>query len=165
MSDHPGSNAQTTKNRVGLRQPHSGAGVRRGAVSREEGVDFHSWGFFIICATGVPLLIGSDQDTKTIQRVLKESVATRTAAIRHKLSLALTFCTTLEVQIQCGYVDHSRVQLRKMRSVIDGLEGHIRGSPHIAPEILQDFERHIAFLRQRLAALDAKVGRRRDLDQ
>jgi hypothetical protein len=110
-------------------------------------------------------LIGSDQDTKTIQRVLKESVATRTAAIRHKLSLALTFCTTLEVQIQCGYVDHSRVQLRKMRSVIDGLEGHIRGSPHIAPEILQDFERHIAFLRQRLAALDAKVGRRRDLDQ
>lgn len=117
--------------------------------------------FFIILPIGVPLLIGSDRETTTIQRVLTESVATRITAIRRKLSLALTFCTTLEMLVQSGDVESVRPQLRKMHSVIDGLAGHIRGSPHIAPEILRDFERHIAVVRHRLASLDAEVERHR----
>lgn len=91
-------------------------------------------------------LIDYEPGTNAIRRVLEESASARISAIRHKLALAVTFCTTVEMQIQCGHMQRARTQLRKMHSITDGSARHIRGSPHIAPEILQDFEGRIVSL-------------------
>jgi hypothetical protein len=105
-------------------------------------------------------LTGSNQGTDTFQRVLRQSIETRINAVRHKLSLAHSFCTTLEMQVQCGRIEQAKQQLRKLRAVIEGLAAHIRGSPHIRPELMDDFEKQIVLLRRRLALLDSMVSHR-----
>jgi hypothetical protein len=95
-----------------------------------------------------------------LRRVLELSAATRMRAIQEKISIADTFCNTIEVEIRYRDLDRARELLRKLRSTISGLTAHVSNPEHVSGERATAFQDQLAQLRQRLSELDSWIDSR-----
>jgi len=82
-------------------------------------------------------------------------------SIKEKLSIALTFCTTVEIEIKYGDINRARYLLHKTQSAIDALAHHIDHSKQISPEYRRSFQQGMARVSERAALLGWQINNRR----
>lgn len=101
-----------------------------------------------------------DPGTNPIKRVLERSVETRVRSIKEKLSIALTFCATVEIEIKYGDINRARYLLQRTQSAIDALADHIDHSKQISPEYRRSFQQGVARVAERVTLLDSQINNR-----
>lgn len=101
-----------------------------------------------------------DSGMNPIKRVVEQSVETRVRSIREKLSIALTFCATVEIEIKYGDINRARYLLQKTQSAIDALAVHIDHSKQISPEYCRVFQQDVARVAERVTLLDWQINNR-----
>ena len=91
-------------------------------------------------------------------RVLQQSAETRMRAIQEKISLASTFCTSVDLEIRYGNFDRAKERLCKLHSALNNLTVHINDPAHVADKtIKQKFGEQLAQLRQRVSLLNSQL--------
>jgi hypothetical protein len=71
--------------------------------------------------------------------VLQNSVETRMRAIQEKLSLAFTFCSTMEIEITHGHSDRAKELPHKLSSTMEALTDHINNPAHVSGKQRNEF--------------------------
>jgi len=59
--------------------------------------------------------------------------------IQEKLSLAFTFCSTVEIEIKYGHSDRAMELLQNLRSTLDASTNHINNPAHISGKQSREF--------------------------
>ena len=90
-------------------------------------------------------------------RVLQSSVETRMRSIQEKISLAFTFCSTVQCEIQYGDLDRASEMLRKLYSTVEVLTGHINNRAHVPVQQSDEFRKSIGELRKQLLTLEFQI--------
>ena len=94
-----------------------------------------------------------------LTRVLQQSAETRMRAIEEKISIAFTFCTSVELEIQLGKLNRANYLMDKLDSAIDRLTAHINHPAHVSDKrVKQKFQDKLAVLRQRVSRLHSEVN-------
>jgi len=73
-------------------------------------------------------------DPDQVNRIVEESMRLRLKAIREKISLAFTFCATVETAVRYGQLSEAKQLLGTLCSRVCDLEAHINGSQHHVPD-------------------------------
>lgn len=102
----------------------------------------------------------SESQATRYQRVLQSSVETRMRAIQEKLSLAFTFCSTVEIEIKYGHSDRARALLHNLRSKVDALTDHINNPAHVSGKQSREFREQLVQLRKRVLLLESHIEQR-----
>jgi len=90
-------------------------------------------------------------------RVLQRSVEARMRAIQEKISLACTFCSTVEIAIQYGHFDRAKELQHKLRSTVEALTDHLNNPQHVSAQQSMEFREQLVQLRKRLAMLESQI--------
>jgi len=90
-------------------------------------------------------------------RVLQSSVETRMRSIQEKITLALTFCSTVEIEITHGHPDNAKSLLHKLRSTVDVLTDHVNNPAHVSGKRSKEFREQLVQLRKRLMRLESRL--------
>ena len=93
-------------------------------------------------------------------RALQRSVETRLRSIQEKLSVAFTFCSTVEIEIKYGHSQRAKELLDKLRSTIESLTNHINNPAHLSGEQAKEFRDQLVQLRKRLLMLESQMEER-----
>lgn len=102
----------------------------------------------------------SANQVSQLRRVLEVSTQARMRAIQEKISIAATFCNTIEVEIRYRDLDRARDLLDKLHSTIHDLTVHVSNPEHVSGERATAFQNQLARLRQRLSELDSLIDSR-----
>lgn len=92
-----------------------------------------------------------------LRRLLELSTATRMRSIQEKISIAATFCNTIEVEIRYRDLDRARELLGKLHSTIDDLTDHVSNPAHVSGQRANVFHDQLGQLRRRLSQLDSLI--------
>jgi predicted nucleic acid-binding Zn-ribbon protein len=92
-----------------------------------------------------------------LRRVLHVSREARLRSMQEKISIAATFCNTIEVEIRYRDLDRARELLRKVRSTLEDLTAHVSNPEHVSGERATEFQGQLARLRHRLSELDSLI--------
>jgi len=81
-------------------------------------------------------------------------------AIQEKLSLAFTFCSTVEIEIRYGHLDRAKGLLNKLCSTVETLTDHINNPAHDSGKQRNEFQKQLVQLRKRLLLLESQIEQR-----
>jgi hypothetical protein len=90
-------------------------------------------------------------------QVLQRSVETRTRSVQEKLSIAFTFCATVEIEIKYGDANRAKERLQKLRLVVQRLTAHINDPRHVFGQQSKEFRDQLVQLRKRLGGLESQI--------
>jgi len=90
-------------------------------------------------------------------RVLQSSVETRMRSIHAKISLAFTFCSTVQSEIQFGHIDRAKVMLRKLHSTVEALTVHINNPAHVSGKQSNEFRKKLVELRKQVLTFEFQI--------
>jgi len=93
-------------------------------------------------------------------RILQSSVEIRMRSIQEKITLAFTFCSTVEIETTHGHSDRAKALLHKLRSTIEALTAHINNPAHVSGKQAKQFREQIVQLNKRLIKLESRVEQR-----
>jgi len=88
---------------------------------------------------------------------LEESVQLRMKAIGNKISLAFTFCETVETEARCGRRDEAEQLLGKLCTTIDHLDLHINPYINLPDTFLAECREQLARLEERVSLIDSEM--------
>jgi len=103
----------------------------------------------------------SESQRARYSRVLQRSVETRMRAIQEKLSIAFTFCSTVEIEVRHGELDRAKQLLHKLRTTVETLTVHINNPEHVTGEQAREFKKQLVQLRKKVLKLDSETEQRR----
>ena len=81
-------------------------------------------------------------------------------SIQEKISIAFTFCSTVEIEIRYGQVDRATDLLSKLRATVEALTDHINNPEHVSGKQRNEFQKQLLQLRKRILMLESQLGRR-----
>ena len=94
----------------------------------------------------------------SFSRVLQQSAEARVRSIQEKISLASTFCTTVELEIRFGDINRAKDLLYKLNSTVNSLTAHVSDPAHVSDKtIKQKFWEQLAQLRQCVSSLLSQI--------
>jgi hypothetical protein len=96
-------------------------------------------------------------ESKERKRLLAQSVEERMKSIHAKLTLALTFCKTVETELRFGHDEKARELLIKLQKTAVELSAHIQSAHHVSHENSKEFSAKLQLLQERVAAIDLRV--------
>lgn len=100
-----------------------------------------------------------EREREEYRRFLQQSVEMRMRAIHEKLSLASTFCNTVEIEVRFRDFARARVLLQKVTSTIQALTAHINDPGHVSDTLhKQEFRKQLTQLQQRISLLDSQIS-------
>jgi len=99
------------------------------------------------------------QETRWSQ-VLQRSVEMRMRSIQEKISIAFTFCSTVETEIKYGHFDRAKELANKLRSTEEALIAHINNPAHVSGKQSKQFREQLVQLRKRLLMLESQIEQR-----
>jgi|SRR5215469_10639729 len=100
-------------------------------------------------------------DPDQVNRILGESMRLRLKAIREKISLAFTFCTTVKTAVCYGQLSEAKQLLGTLCSRVRDLEAHINGSQYHVPETFwAECGEQLARLDERISRIKSQTGAR-----
>ena len=101
-----------------------------------------------------------DNQKAQYSRVLQSSMETRMRAIQEKLSLAFTFCSTVEIEIKYGHSDRARELVNRLRSTVGNLTDHINDPRHVSGKQSREFREQLVQLKKRLIVIESLIEQR-----
>jgi predicted nucleic acid-binding Zn-ribbon protein len=105
--------------------------------------------------------VGESESRETRwSQILQRSVETRMRSIQEKISIAFTFCSTVETEIQYGHFDRAKELLNKLRSTVESLTSHINNPAHVSGKQAKEFREQLVQLRKQLLRLESQIERR-----
>ena len=108
----------------------------------------------ILCGASV----GESESLETRwSRVLQDSVETRLRSIQEKISIAFTFCSTVEIEVRYGHVDRARELLNRLGSTVEALTDRINNPAHVSGQQAKEFREQLVQLRKRLLRLESQL--------
>jgi hypothetical protein len=90
-------------------------------------------------------------------RVLQSSVEVRMRSIQEKISIAFTFCATVEIEMKYGRSDRAKELFDKLHSTIEKLTVHINNPRHVTGKQLKEFQQNLVQLRRRMLLLESQM--------
>lgn len=93
------------------------------------------------------------------KQALQASAQTRMRSIQERISIASTFCGTVELEIRFGDLERAKDVLKKLHSTVEDLATHIDDRHVTDQRWRREFSNQLAQLRERLSELDAKIDR------
>ena len=95
--------------------------------------------------------------SERFDRDLEDSVQLRMRAIQNKISLAFTFCATVETKVRCGRRDEAERLLGKLCTTIDHLHLHINPYINLPDTFLAECREQLARLEQRVSLINSEM--------
>jgi len=81
-------------------------------------------------------------------------------SIQEKISIAFTFCATVETQIRYGHFDRAKELVNKLRSTAEALTDHINNPAHVSGKQRKQFQEQLVQLRKRIAMIESQIEQR-----
>ena len=81
-------------------------------------------------------------------------------SIQEKISVAFTFCSTVEIEIKYGHSDRAKELLNKLRSTVESLTDHVNHPGHVSGKQRKEFQEQLLQLRKRLTTLESQIEQR-----
>jgi len=78
-------------------------------------------------------------------------------SIQEKITLAFTFCSTVEIEIIHGHPDKAKALRHKLRSTVEVLTDHVNNPAHVSGKQSKEFREQLVQLRKRLMRLESRL--------